>query len=206
MKFFSLKDCFGNKTWSTLLTKRFLKWTKLCFHRIYFSLLIFSPCSLLFPLFSYILEYLRAVVDLVWICFPSFHIHFSRVFTHLSFSENPQKQSFSKNSRKLFLNFYVKNGAERLLEHPRGTRHASTPHGGAVQAWTAPWHGVGPPGPPLTSPPAIPLSLLKKLHSIAQTHVLAVLARDFRTPSSAHICCWDLEHLFSGMWLLRLSK
>jgi len=35
---------------------------------------------------------------------------------------------------------------------------------------------------------------------------LAVLARDFRSLCSAHLCCWDLGHLFSGMWLLRLSK
>jgi hypothetical protein len=47
---------------------------------------------------------------------------------------------FSKNSRKLFLNFYIKNGTERHLGHPRGTHHATTPHGGAVQA--RPRHGM----------------------------------------------------------------
>jgi hypothetical protein len=37
----------------------------------------------------------------------------------------------------------------------------------------------GPPDPPLNSPPATSLSLPKYLHSIAQTQVLAILARDF---------------------------
>jgi hypothetical protein len=49
-------------------------------------------------------------------------------------------------------------------------------------------HAVGPPGPPLTSPPATSLSLPKYLHSLAQTRVPAVLAHDFQSPCSAHLC------------------
>jgi hypothetical protein len=142
---------------------------KLCFHRTYFCLLMFPPCSFLFLLFSCILEYLRAVVDLVWICFISFHICFPEFLIFCLFLKNPQKQSFSKNARKFFLNFYVKFGTERHLGHPRGTHHATKPHGGAARA--RPHRGMVwvPPGPPLTSPPATSLSLLKYLHPIAQT-------------------------------------
>jgi hypothetical protein len=54
---------------------------------------------------------------------------------------------------------------------------------GRAVAW------CGPPGPPLTSPPATSLSLPKFLHSIAQTQVLAVLACNFLSPCSAHLRC-----------------
>ena len=41
------------------------------------------------------------------------------------------------------------------------------------------WHGVGPPGPPLTHLSPTPFSLPIKHTTIAQTRVLAALARDF---------------------------
>ena len=55
------------------------------------------------------------------------------------------------------------------------------------------------------SPPH-PFSLPTFHFAIAQTHVLAVLAQDFRSTCSAHHFCWDLDHLLSGMWILRLSN
>jgi hypothetical protein len=57
---------------------------------------------------------------------------FSQVFILFSILEKSSKISFSKNSRKIFLNFYVKNGAERHLGDLRGTHHATSPPGGAL--------------------------------------------------------------------------
>jgi hypothetical protein len=55
-----------------------------------------------------------------------------------------------------------------------------TPH--HMVARPGPGHAVawcGAPSPPLTSPPATLFSYPKYIHSMAQTRVLAVLARDF---------------------------
>jgi hypothetical protein len=138
------------------------------------------PCSLLFSLFSFILEYLRVDVDLVWICFLSFHLHFPKFFYLLSISEKSLKIKFLGKFQKILFKFLCQNGAERHLGHLKGTHHATTWWRGQDQA--TPWHGVGPPGPPLTSPPSTSFSLPKYLHFIAQTRVLAVRARDFRSP------------------------
>jgi hypothetical protein len=114
-------------------------------------LLLFLPCSFLFPLFSFILEYLRAAVRLGWICFLLFHLRFPEFYSLIILLKNPKKYSFSINSRKIFLNFYVKNGAERHLGDLRGTHQTTSPPGGAAKAWSRP--------PMLRAPPASHLSL-----------------------------------------------
>jgi hypothetical protein len=48
-------------------------------------------------------------------------------------SKNPQKLSFSKNSRKFFINFYVENGAERHLGGTRRGCHTTSHIGGVAQ-------------------------------------------------------------------------
>jgi hypothetical protein len=104
---------------------------------------------------------------------------FFRVLFSYHFLKNPQKQSFSKNSRKFFLNFDVKNGAERHLGHLRGTHHATSPHGGTAQAWPRRGMVRGPPWPSTYLSTLTSFSLLKYLHTSAQTRVLAVLPHDF---------------------------
>jgi hypothetical protein len=143
-------------------------------------LLLFLPSSFLFPLFSFILEYLRATVRLDWVCFLSFHLCFPEFYPLTIFLKNPRKYSFSKNSRKIFLNFYVKNGAERHLGDPRGTHHATSPPWGAAQAWPRPPMVRGDPlAPHLSLHPHFLLSLPKYLNTPAQTRVLAALHHDF---------------------------
>jgi hypothetical protein len=104
---------------------------------------------------------------------------FSRVLFSYQFLKNPQKLSFSKNSGKFFLNFYVKNGAERHLGDLRGTHHAPSPPGGATQAWPRRGMVRGAPWPSTYLSTLISFSLLKYLHTLAQTRVLAVLPHDF---------------------------
>jgi hypothetical protein len=104
---------------------------------------------------------------------------FFQVLNLLSISEKSSKKSFSKNYGKFFLNFYIKNGAERHLGHTRGTHHATSPHGGVAQAWPRRGMVRGPLGPPLTSSPSLHSLSSKYLHTSAQTHVLAVLPCDF---------------------------
>jgi hypothetical protein len=142
-------------------------------------LLLFPPCSFLFLLFSFILEYIRAAIDLVWIHFLPFHIRFPEFLISCQFLKNPQKLRFSKNSGKFFLIFYVKNGAERHLGHLRGTHHATSPHGGAAQAWPRRGMVRGAPSPSTYLSTSTSVSLPKYLHTIAQNHVLAILPRDF---------------------------
>jgi hypothetical protein len=79
----------------------------------------------------------------------------------------------------MFLIFYVKNGAERHLGDPRGTHHATSPHGGAARL--GPRRGMvrGTLWPSTYLSTLISFSLLKYLHTPAQTRVLAALHRDF---------------------------
>jgi hypothetical protein len=104
---------------------------------------------------------------------------FSRVFNHLSISKNHSKIKFLEKFQNFFIKFLrLKWGREAL-----GTNQGDPPCHHTTW-WrglglAAPWHGVEPPGAPLIPPPAISLSLPKKHRTIAQTHVLAVLARDF---------------------------
>jgi hypothetical protein len=149
---------------------------------------MFPPCSFLFPLFSCMLEYLRAAIDLVWICFLSFHFRFLEFLISCQFLKilkNKVSQKILENSFKIFMSNLGQRGTWDTPGGPTMPPHhmVARPWPGRVVAW------CGPPGPPLTSPPATSLSLPKYLHSIAQTRVLAVLAHDFRSPCSAQLCC-----------------
>jgi hypothetical protein len=72
----------------------------------------------------------------------------------------------------------MKRGREAPGE-PRGTHQAITPCDGAAATQAVPRPGVRPPGSSLALSSAISLSHPKKHLTIAQTHVLAVLARNF---------------------------
>jgi hypothetical protein len=97
----------------------------------------------------------------------------------LSISEKSLKIKFLEKFRKFFLNFYVKNGAERHLGHLRGDPpcHHTTWWRGPGLA--TPWHGEGAPCPSTYLSTFTSLSLSKYLHTTAQTHVLDVLPRYF---------------------------
>jgi hypothetical protein len=97
----------------------------------------------------------------------------------LSISKKSSKISFSKNSRKIFINFYVKNGAERPLGDTRGGYHATTHTGGVAQSWPRPPVVRGAHlAPHLSLPPQLLLSPKISQH-LAQTRVLVVLHHDF---------------------------
>jgi hypothetical protein len=99
------------------------------------------------------------------------------------------KNKVSQKITEFFLKFLRLKWGREAPGTPQGDPpcHHTTWWRGPGQA--ALWHGVGPPGPRLILPPAIPLSPMRKHHSIAQTRVLSVLARNFRSPCSAHLRC-----------------
>jgi hypothetical protein len=105
---------------------------------------MFPPCSLLFPLFSFILEYFRVAVDLVWIFFLSFHLCFPEFLISCQFLKNPRKKCFSKNSRKFFLKFYIKKWGREAPETPQGDPPCDHTTWWRGQGQAALWLGVGP--------------------------------------------------------------
>jgi hypothetical protein len=84
-----------------------------------------------------------------------------------------------ENSRKIFLNFYVKNGAERHLGDLRGTYHATSPPGGVTQPWPRPPMVRGAPWPLTYLFLPSSFSLPKNNDTLAQTRVLAALHLNF---------------------------
>jgi hypothetical protein len=111
-----------------------------------------------------------------------------------------------KNSIKIFLNFYVKNGEDRHLGDLRGTCHATSPPGGAAQAWPRPPMVRGAPWPLTYLFLPSSFSLPKTMTHLLKPEFLMLFISIFWYSCSAHHCCWDLEHLYSGMWLIRLSN
>jgi hypothetical protein len=97
----------------------------------------------------------------------------------LSISKKSSKIKFLEKFQKNFLNFYVKNGVERHLGDLRGTHHATSPPGGAAQAWMHPPMARGAPWPLTYLFIPSSLSLPKNHDTPAQTHVLAALHLDF---------------------------
>jgi hypothetical protein len=97
----------------------------------------------------------------------------------LSISKKSSKIKFLENSRKILLNFYVKNGAERHLGDLRGTHHATSPPGGAAQTWPRPPMVRGAPWPLTYLFTPSSFSLPKNHDTAAQTRVLAALHLDF---------------------------
>jgi hypothetical protein len=116
-----------------------------------------------------------ARLDLLSIVPPSF----SRVLFSYHFSEKSSEIKFLEKFQNFFLNFYVKNRAERHLGDLRGTHHATSPPGGAAQAWSRP--PMVRRGPLALHLPLHPHFLLspKISQHLAQTRVLAALHRDF---------------------------
>jgi hypothetical protein len=104
---------------------------------------------------------------------------FSLVFNLLSISEKPSKIKFLEKFQKILFKILCQKWGREAPGTPQGDPPCHHTTWWCHQGQAAPWHGVGPPGPPLTSPPATSLSLLKYLHSIAHTRVLAVLAHVF---------------------------
>jgi len=104
----------------------------------------------------------------------------SRVLFSYRFSEKSSKIKFLKKLQKnLFLNFYVKNGAERHLGDLRGTCHATSPPGGVAQPWPRPPMARGAPWPLTYLFLSSSFSLPKNNDTPAQTRVLAALHLDF---------------------------
>ena len=132
--------------------------------------------------------------------------HFSvlqLLFKMPSFCQKSTSSEFYKNydAGPIF-----ESGSWEYLGMTRGTHHAPTAHGGAVGMWSRQGMVRGPPSPPPFLLPTTSFSSPTKDIFHSKTCVLAALARDFRSPCSAHLCCWDLERLLFSMWLLHLSK
>jgi hypothetical protein len=103
---------------------------------------MFPPCSLLFPLFSFILEYLRAAVSLVWICFYR-SIFVFPTFILLSISEKSSKIKFLEKFWKILFKFLCQKWGREAPGTPQGDPpcHHTTRWRGLGLA--APWHGEG---------------------------------------------------------------
>jgi hypothetical protein len=132
----------------------------------------------LFPLFSFILECLRAAISLVWICFLSFIFVFPR-FILLSISEKSSKIKFLEIFWKILFKILCQKWGREAPRTPQGDPpcHLTTWWRGPSLA--APWHGEGAPWPSTYLSTLTSLSLPKYLHTSAQTRVLAILPRDF---------------------------
>jgi hypothetical protein len=117
---------------------------------------------------------------LVLICLKSFYLHFSEFLSIFQFLKNPRKSSFSKNFRKFFINFYVKNGTERHLGDTRRGRHATSHTGGAAQPWPRP---PGVRGPHLASHVSLP-------------PLLFLSPENNDTPSSNSSSCYSSSRFF----------
>jgi hypothetical protein len=100
-------------------------------------------------------------------------LSFFLVLVCSQFLTKSSKIKFLKNSIKIFLNFYFKNGAERHLGDLRGTYHATSPLGGTAQPWPRPPMVRGPPGLSLISfSPALSLSRKTTTHQLKLAFLL----------------------------------
>jgi hypothetical protein len=109
-------------------------------------LLLFPPCSFLFPLFSFTLEYLRAAVSLVWICFLSFHIRFPS-FILLSIPEKSSKIKFLEKFQKILFKFLCQKWGREAPGTPQGDPPCHLTTWWRGPGLVAPWHGEGGPWP-----------------------------------------------------------
>jgi hypothetical protein len=125
----------------------------------------------------------------------------------LPISEKSSKIKFLKKFQKILYKFLCQKwDREAPGRHQEGQPRHHT-HRGRGPALAAPTCCEGaPPGLSLiSSSPALSLSR-KQQHTQLKPMFLLFFIVIFRSPCSAHHFCWDLEHLFSGMWLLCLSK
>jgi hypothetical protein len=141
-------------------------------------LLLFLPCSFLFPLFSFILEYLRAAVSLVLICFLSLHLRFPKFYSLINFWKS-SKIKFLERFQKNLFKFLCQKWGREAPERPQGDPPCHLTTTGHGPSLAAPWHGEGAPWPSTYLSTSTSFSLPKYLHTSAQTRVLAVLPRDF---------------------------
>jgi hypothetical protein len=105
---------------------------------------LLPPCSLLFPLFSFILEYLSVAINLVWICFLLFHLHSPEFLISCQFLKIPRKYSFLKNSRFFFKKKLCPKWGREAPGTPQGDPPCHHTTWWRGQGQTTPWHGVGP--------------------------------------------------------------
>jgi hypothetical protein len=93
----------------------------------------------------------------------------------LSISEKSSKIKFLEKFQKNLFKFLCQKWAERHLGDLRGTHHATSPPGGAAQAWPRPPMVRGGPWPLIYLFIPTSFSLLKNLNTPAQTRVLAAM-------------------------------
>jgi hypothetical protein len=132
---------------------------------------------------------------------------FSRVLSFYRFCEKSSKIKFLEKFQKILYKFLCQKwDREAPGRHQEGMPRHHT-HRGRSPALAAPTCCEGaPPGLSLiSSSPTLSLSRKTMTHQLKLEFLLFFIAI-FRSPCSAHHFCWDLEQLFSGMWLLRLSK
>jgi hypothetical protein len=108
-------------------------------------LLLFLPCSFLFPLFSFILEYLRAAVRLGWICFLSFHLCFSEFLFSYHFSKKSSKIKFLEKFQKNLFKFLCQKWGREAPGRPQGDLPCHLTTKGRGPSLAAPTYGEGAP-------------------------------------------------------------
>jgi hypothetical protein len=104
---------------------------------------------------------------------------FSQVFNLLSIFEKSSKIKFLEKFQKILFNFLCKKWGREAPGTPQGDppcHHITWWRGLGL---VAPWHGEGASWPSTYLSTSTSLSLPKYLHTTAQTHVIAVLPRDF---------------------------
>jgi hypothetical protein len=142
-------------------------------------LLLFLPCSFLFLLFSFILEYLRVAVRLGWNCFLSFHLLFPEFYSLIIFSEKSSKIKFLEKFQKNPFKILCQKWGREAPGRPQGDPPCHLTTRGAAQAWPRPPMVRGAPWPSTYLSTLTSFSLPKYLNTPAQTRVLAALHRDF---------------------------
>jgi hypothetical protein len=129
------------------------------------------------------------------------------VFIDMPISEKSSKIKFLKKFQKNLYKFLCQKwDREAPGRHQEGLprHHTHRGHGPALAAPTC-CEGAPPGLSLISSTPALSLSR-KQWHTQLKLEFLLFFISIFRSPCSAHHFCWDLEQLFSGIWLLRLSK
>jgi hypothetical protein len=179
----------------TLFSLHPLHLTCIYFHQFYsFSLVTWlgvsqSCCMLGFDLLEIILS------SFFWI------------FIDMPIFEKSSKIKFLKKFQKILYKFLCQKwGRETPGRHQEGLpRHLTHRWRGPTLA-APPRCEEAPPGTSLiSSSPALSLSQKTPPH-LLKPEFLLFFTMIFRSPCSAQHFCWNLEHLFSGIWLLRLSK
>jgi hypothetical protein len=157
-----------------------------------------------------LVAWLRVSQSCCMLSFDSLEIissSFFWIFVDMPIAKKSSKIKFLKKFQKILYKFLCQKwGRETPGRHQVGLpRHL-------IHRWRGPALAAPPrceralPGPSLiSSSPALSLSR-KQRHTQLKPEFLLFFTWIFRSPCSAQHFCWNLEHLFSGMWLLHLSK